>query len=540
MIRSPTLETNPIEDPVIAMYDLGLLRSRLTARVSGAFLLGAVSLTLPACGDDASSAGFGEQGGGGLNPGVGQGGAQDFGQFREILLAGDIPGPETIDDVGFFNEHRIELPAANCGEDVCIHGQLGVMGNMISGSNCTLVLIGMNTPIDPAELERPPLNLAIAVDTSGSMQGENIHSVRQGLLRMLDALEPEDRISLVTFDDTARIRVSHVSGDSPELLQAIQNLQASGSTNIYDGLRTAYEEVGAYAEAGLQNRVIMLSDGKATVGIDNDARMIDLATEYGNVGYGLSTIGMGGDFDVELMRGLAEEGAGAFYFLESPMAVEEVFVEEVSAFLVPLAEEVQIDLDITDGWDLRRIYGTKQAEVYGNQGSIDIPTLQIAHRLDDEDQEQGRRGGGGAIVAELTPTGIETDGEVGHLSFSYRRPGSDELVSQEVSITSPLGPWELPANGHFDGGAVEKSFVMLNIYVGFQMAATRAESGDDTTALGVLEALRGSVEAWLVENPDADIEDDLLYIQLFIDNLQERAQGALMPNPVPPEPWPAD
>ena len=85
---------------------------------------------------------------------------------------GDIPGPDTIDDLGFFAEHKVPLPAADCGQDVCIHGMLGVMGNMISGSNCTVVLVGMNTPIGPAELPRPPLNLTIAVDLSQSMDGE--------------------------------------------------------------------------------------------------------------------------------------------------------------------------------------------------------------------------------------------------------------------------------------------------------------------------------------------------------------------------------
>ena len=85
----------------------------------------------------------------GLDPSAGQGGAQDFGLFRQILLAGGIPGPETIDDLGFFAEHKIAMPAAECGQNVCIHGMLGVMGNMISGSNCTIVMLGMNTPIDP-------------------------------------------------------------------------------------------------------------------------------------------------------------------------------------------------------------------------------------------------------------------------------------------------------------------------------------------------------------------------------------------------------
>ena len=152
--------------------------------------LALAGLGLTGCGEASDSGDSGLGDGGALEPGVGQGGAQDFGQFRQILEDGGIPGPETIDDVGFFNEHVLELPAADCGQDVCLHAQLGVMGNMFNGANCTLVWAGMNSPLDPDELERPALNLAIAIDTSGSMQGDGIAYVRSGLHQMLGSAAP--------------------------------------------------------------------------------------------------------------------------------------------------------------------------------------------------------------------------------------------------------------------------------------------------------------------------------------------------------------
>jgi Ca-activated chloride channel family protein len=489
----------------------------------------------------AGSDGAAGEGLGGLTPGVGQGGAQDFGRFREILLDGGIPGPRTIDDVGFFAEHKIDLPSAGCGESVCVHGSLGVMGNMITGSNCTVVLIGMNTPIDPAELERPPLNLVVAVDASGSMAGPPIEAVRDGLSALVAALEPEDRVALVTFSDVATLAVASSPGDAPELAQAIAGLRAAGGTNIFDGLRTAYEEVDAHADPSRQNRVILLSDGEATQGIESPAKIVGMSAAWAELGYGLTTIGMGDGFDIDLMRELSEVGGGAFYYLDGPGAVQEVFVEEVEAFLVPLAEDVRIDLDVTDGWRLRRIYGTTQAVVGGNEAGIDIPSLQIAHRLDGDDHEQGRRGGGGAIVAELLPTGIDTGGAVGRIGLTYRDVATQELVAQEVDIASPLAPWETPSTGWFTDAAVEKSFVMLNIYVGFQMAATRASYGDDTSALATLLALRESVAGWLAEHDDFDITDDLAYVDLFIENLRARGGGSIdEPDEAPPEPWPAD
>ena len=474
-----------------------------------------------------------------IGSGVGQGGAQDFGLFREILLEGGVPGPETIDDLGFFAEHQLPMPTPDCGEDICIHGMLGVMGNMISGSNCTVVLVGMNSPVDPAQLERPPLNLTIAVDLSGSMEGTPILSVREGLLRMRDELQPEDRISLVGFADGAQVLVDHASPESVELATAIAGLEVGGGTNIYAGLREAFESVDLHAEPGVQNRVLLVSDGLATSGITNDTQIEGLAESWGELGYGLTTIGLGNDFDVELMRELAELGSGSFYYVEDASAVEEVFSEEVQAFVVPLAQQVTIDATVFEGYDLRRVYGTSQAEVWGNHGHIEIPTLQIAHRLSDDDNESGRRGGGGAILLELTPTG-EDPGEVGRIEFEYEVPGSGEVVSQGVDITSPLGPWETPPDGLFTGESVEKGFVMLNLYVGFEMAAERALVGDDSGALTILEPLALSVEAWLAGHPDADIEDDLFYLYRFIENIESRGSVTSSPNPIPPDPWPND
>lgn len=512
-----------------------------TPALASAALCALFNLTTAGCsggGDYGSYGGYGDSGSS-LGSGVGQGGAQDFGVFREILLDGDIPGPETIDDLGFFAEHQIPMPIPECGENVCIHGMLGVMGNMISGSNCTVVMVGMNTPIDPEQLERPPLNLSITVDLSGSMQGQPLERVREGLLRMQGELQPEDRVTLVGFGDDATVLVEHAAADSVELSTAIASLTATGSTNLYAGLRTAFELVEVHAQQGWQNRVLLVSDGLPTVGITSGDKIEDLATAWADLGYGLTTIGLGNDFDVELMRTLAEVGSGSFYYVEDYAAVEEVFAEEVQAFVVPIAQEVTIDATVFEGYDLRRIYGTEQAEVWGNHGHIEIPILQIAHRMSDDDNENGRRGGGGAMIFELTPTG-DAPGEVGRIDFEYQVPGTDEIVEQYVEITSPLGPWETPESGWFSNDTVEKGFVMLNIYVAFEMAATRASNGDDAGALSILRPLTLSVEDWLAAHPDADIEDDLFYAHRFIENIEARGSTTNSPNPVPPEPWPAD
>jgi Ca-activated chloride channel family protein len=512
------------------------------AQDDGSNLTGAAGTAT--AGDSAGDPSGGDEGGDG-GFGVGQGGAQDFGQFKEILERGEIPGPSTIDDVGFFNEHKIVLPDPACPNDVCMHGLYGEMGNMISGSSCITVLVGMNTAIDISKLERPPLNLALVIDTSGSMQGAPIEYVREGLYRMLDELAPTDHISFITFGDNAYVKTEFIAGNDPALVQAIDALSAGGSTNIYDGLRHGFELAAAHADPATQNRVILLSDGVATAGITNDAKIIDMADGYTAMGLGLTTIGVGTDFDVELMRTLSEQGSGAFYFLEDPAAVQEVFVEEVTSFLVPLAEDVTLTADIVDNYVLRAIRGTKLFAIEGNHGSVSIPNLQLAHRETVDDNDQGRRGGGGAILLELLPkSGQARPEHVGDLKLRYRVPGTDTYVDEAAAISTTVPPDQIDLDvGVFDNPSAEKGFVMLNIYVGFEMAATRAAQGDLLGGLTVLEGLEAAVAGWLVDNPDADIEDDLKYIRLFQDNLIEHGatQDPNQPNPIPPEPeWTED
>jgi Ca-activated chloride channel family protein len=130
------------------------------------------------------------------------------------------------------------------------------------------------------------------------MQGEPIEYARQGLERMRGGLEPGDRVHLVTFSTSAQVAVEAVEGDAPELINAIDAIKADGGTNIYDGLRTGFELVDAHYDPAAQNRVVLLSDGEATEGITNDAKIIEMAAAFAGLGYGLTTIGVGTDFDV--------------------------------------------------------------------------------------------------------------------------------------------------------------------------------------------------------------------------------------------------
>ncbi len=491
-------------------------------------------------------------GGGGGSTGVTQAGAQDFGLFRQIIDDGKIPAPGTLDDLGFFAEHKLDYPTATCGADLCMHGLLGLMGNMITGSDCALVQIGLNSPVDVDKLERPPLHLVLAIDVSGSMQGDSITFVREGLVRMLDHLGVEDRLTLVSYDTNTKLVFEHLGLDDKATMEsAFQNLAAGGATNLYGGLFEAYQLAEAHANSAHDDRVILLSDGKATSGLQDPAKMRSLAIAYAKQGIGLTTIGVGKDFDVEVMRQLAEVGAGNFYFLEKPAAVKEVFTEEVKTAFYPLAVDVQIDVATGEGYYLGGAYGTHGFTPTSDGGRIEIPTLFLAKRTDSSAPiDEGRRGGGGAILVELVPmAGLTGDSKllhVGTVDITWTDPKTGDTHFQSAKLDSPSLPGQVADGGWFSNKTAEKAFVMLNLYTGFRMAVGLYGDGDPGAAQSVLIALRPEVQAWLDDHEktdgvaDPDIADDLTYVDKLLKLLKDQPTSVQTPISQPPNPWPFD
>ncbi len=481
------------------------------------------------------------------NTGLTQAGAQDFGLFRQLLESGKIPSPNALDDLGFFAEHKLDYPDPKCGQDMCMHALLGIMGNMITGSTCTLVQIGLNTPIQVDKLKRPPLDMVIALDVSGSMQGQPMQYVQQGLQQMLDHLQKDDLVSLVTFaDGPTLVLQSKGLTDKAAIEKAILQLQAKGQTDLFGGLFQALQVASKMQKPGRQTRVVLLSDGSATVGLTNPAKLVSLATAYAKQGIGITTIGVGKGFEIPVLRDLAEVGAGNFYFLDKLAAVKEVFTEEVETFLVPVALDVQIDVQVADGYLLGGVYGTHGWKGGSAGGKISIASLFVAGRTAATDplpgMGEGRRGGGGAILLELVGVpGIQQKG-VTKLALSWTHPLTKVVHKQAVQVDGPIAPGaQIPDGGVFSHPTVEKGFVMLNLYAGFQLACQLALDGDTGAARGVLEALQGEVGKWLnkyAPKSDPDIVDDNKYVSLFIANLKQAANQT--PISKPPEPWPKD
>jgi Ca-activated chloride channel family protein len=470
-----------------------------------------------ACGMSGADA-PGDDGAGG---GVSFGGAQDIGELRSILERGEIPGPSTLDANGFFNEHFAEPPPATCGGTLCITSGLSVGRAWLDDSHQATLQIAISTNVDPADYTRLPMRLAVVVDHSGSMsQDRRLEKVKAGLLTLIDNLSDEDRLALISFDDVVTVNAPFgATLDRAALKAQVAKLQPRGGTNIHDGLKAGLDMLGDAPPSDRQNRVIFLSDGLATVGTTSTPAIIEMATSRITRGIGLTTIGVGNDFDAPLMRGLAERGAGNFYYVEDAAAADEVFTDELDYFMSPLALELQLEATAAAGWELRRAVGSSLWKSGARTGSMQIPAAFLASRTSQTpDPNGGRRGGGSMIFIELVSTGA-SPGRVADIKLSYRVPGGSERITDTMTLDYTFDPDETPSDPHLSHAAMAERYSMYNMYLGFRAATDHAESNYDCAA-AALSATRRNGAAWLGKHEaDQDLAADLALADKFLANL---------------------
>lgn len=462
---------------------------------------------------------------------VGFGGAQDIGQFRNILQEGKVPGPTTLDAGGFFAEHYVPLPPADCGQPLCLQSMLAVGSSWPDGSYQNILSVALNTPVDPATIQDRPLDLIVVVDTSGSMrEDDRIGYARDGLHLLVDALQDDDRLALVTYSSTVSVRTDLTTAlDRPALHAMIDTLEAGGSTNIHEGLLTGFDLALAARDPERQNRVVLLSDGNATVGITDSNAIITMAEEYIGTGIGLTTIGVGLDFNLDLMRGLAERGAGNFYFLEDAAAIEEVFTQELDYFVAPLALSVTVEVRAAPSYALGEVLGTNLWKTEAGVGSMHLPAVFLASRQSTDPSDGGSRGGGGTLIIPMLPTGMnaEDPNAVAEVRVRYQMPDSEEIIEQSIEVRNPAEPGvatEIPFVSYV---AMAKQYAMYNIYLGLHQAATLASQDLYNCALTTLDTIDMHAETWNLEHEDGDIATDRELIGMFRSNLT--AAGAQLP-----------
>jgi Ca-activated chloride channel family protein len=193
-----------------------------------------------------------------------------------------------------------------------------------------VVKIDLNAIADRQKHRRTPLNLAVVLDKSGSMTGAKLEKTKQAALQLVDRLAPNDVFSLVIFSDEARVLVPAQKVEDKEALkEKIEGIEAGGSTALYAGVKTGARQIQEYFSSKRINRVILLSDGLANVGPSSTRDLRRLGSDLAEKGISVTTIGVGDDYNEDLMAGLAEASDANYYYVQDTEKLPEIFAKEL-------------------------------------------------------------------------------------------------------------------------------------------------------------------------------------------------------------------
>lgn len=268
--------------------------------------------------------------------------------------------PDEVAVEEFINYHKHRLLLPKVGQNVALDTRWG--NDEISSNQREAVLqIGFTTAEVNERTDLRPLNLVLVIDHSGSMAAsDKMSRVKASLHTMIGKLRPQDCVSIVIFDSTAKVLVPAGSiGDGYNLRRAIDSIQPAGSTNIHSGLMLGYKEALKNFQKNASNRVILLTDGIANQGVTDPKQIAAESSEYNGQGIDLSTIGVGLDLNNDLLRTLAVTGRGLYHFVSDEKDIEKVFVTEVQSLISSVAKKVEVKVDYDSNLEIEKVYGYK-------------------------------------------------------------------------------------------------------------------------------------------------------------------------------------
>lgn len=244
------------------------------------------------------------------------------------------------------------------------------------------LLISIATPeprATPQGQVRPPLNLALVIDRSGSMGGRKLSYARKAARFLTRELTSRDRLAIVTFDDEAQVVMPSTPVRDPQpFIAAINTIHSGGCTALFDGWSAGATQVANHLDPAALNRVLLLSDGQANQGPTDQKEIAAMVAGLTARGISTSAFGLGDGFDEDLMGAMASAGDGTLAFIESPSQLADLYASELQGLATTLGKRVSLGLRSKHGAELLDVLNDLDPTASGN---FRLPNLRAGQEL---------------------------------------------------------------------------------------------------------------------------------------------------------------
>lgn len=391
--------------------------------------------------------------------------AASYSNLRRFINQGSMPPKDAIRIEEMINYFDYDYPQPEDNKPFSVITELGTAPWNPKHQLLHIGLQGKSMP----KTDLPPSNLVFLIDVSGSMQDQaKLPLLKSSFRLLLEQLRPQDHVSIVVYAGAAGLVLEPTPGNEKgKILEALNRLEAGGSTAGGAGIELAYATAKKHFKQGGNNRVILATDGDFNVGASSNASMESLIEQKRKDGIFLTVLGFGmGNYKDSKMEILADKGNGNYAYIDNISEARKVLVKEFGGTLFTIAKDVKMQVEFNPAKvKAYRLIG------YENRALN-------AEDFKDDKKDAGELGAGHTVTAlyEIIPAGVDTDfplpdelkyqkkkikngaNELLTVKLRYKRP--DEDNSQLVSYTVLDQPANEVSN-NFRWSAAVAEFGML-------------------------------------------------------------------------------
>ncbi|MBP7866827.1 MAG: VWA domain-containing protein [Acidobacteria bacterium] len=396
--------------------------------------------------------------------GLATGGAKDAGNFRENIRRGYLPLPTDLAYEGLFYDYYFDQgPQEPCKSLFCPAYAAAVSKDPISGREDLYLSVGLQSGLDASTFTRKKLNLVVVLDISGSMsanfrdyyydasgsrkqpEGEaedksKMQVAKESLTALLGHLKEDDRLGVVLFDDEAYLAkpLRFVGETDVEKLKGhLLELGPRGGTNMEAGIRMGadlFKTVANPDPAVYENRILFLTDAMPNTGVTDPEGLLELSRKNADRRIFTTFIGVGVDFNTELVAGISKVRGCNYYSVHSSRDFRKRLDEEFAYMVTPLVFNLRLALE-SPGYRILKVYGSPEAD----QATGEL--MKVATLFPSKSVEGKVKGG--IVLLKLRRTG-----EGGSLSLKVSwEDRSGKPGEERRTVSPPVAGKEFYAHG---------------------------------------------------------------------------------------------